>query len=489
MRNFFTIIILALSINAFAQIPSDSLSLWLRSDSGVVLSSSNVVQWNDQSGNDRNAITTLGNPQFVTNEICGNPVIRFDGSTNGMKTPAFETFLDKRGCIFVVGKVNGAGNGAAGNGTFVSTWVGSGVAWQFVSNIDTYSWYDGVGADVTLITASSSNELGIIILNRRYDDTLMFYKSGVLVQKKIIADNQPTINEIKIGYNGSFEVLNGDIAEIIIYNKSLSESEVYRVNTYLANKYCLNGNISQPTANNQSSCGTSSFDFTASGATHYKWYDDLFSTIPIDTNATYTTPLLTVSDTFYVANYNDTLESIRTMVVATILPLPVVNITLTADTICLNNGTIILTGGLPVGGNYSGIGVFSDFFDPLVAGVGQNDIIYSYIDSNSCLNSDTTKIYVDLCSQIEPFVRSQNLKIFPNPTNNNLTIDLGGNYSSMNEYTLKITNSLDQIVYTSLIDRQQTTVDLSAWTGNGIYFVHLIDSQSNTIDIRKIVLQ
>jgi hypothetical protein len=32
-------------------------------------------------------------------------------------------------------------------------------------------------------------------------------------------------------------------------------------------------------------------------------------------------------------------------------------------------------------------------------------------------------------------------------------------------------------------------MNLSTWTGNGIYFVHLVDPQGNTVDIRKIVLQ
>ncbi|MBK9672319.1 MAG: hypothetical protein IPO70_08695 [Bacteroidetes bacterium] len=32
-------------------------------------------------------------------------------------------------------------------------------------------------------------------------------------------------------------------------------------------------------------------------------------------------------------------------------------------------------------------------------------------------------------------------------------------------------------------------MNLSSLTGNGIYFVHLIDASGNTIDIRKIVLQ
>ena len=88
-----------------------------------------------------------------------------------------------------------------------------------------------------------------------------------------------------------------------------------------------------------------------------------------------------------------------------------------------------------------------------------------------------------------PVTYQNSIKIYPNPTSDHITIDFGGNYSTMNGYTLKITNSLSQIVYTTPINTPTTTVDLSTWTGNGIYFVHLIDASSNTIDIRKIILQ
>ena len=80
------------------------------------------------------------------------------------------------------------------------------------------------------------------------------------------------------------------------------------------------------------------------------------------------------------------------------------------------------------------------------------------------------------------------IKIYPNPTNDHITVDYG-NYSTMSGYTLKITNSLVQTVFTSPVNQQQSSIDLSTWTGNGIYFVHLIDAQNNTIDIRKIILQ
>jgi hypothetical protein len=85
--------------------------------------------------------------------------------------------------------------------------------------------------------------------------------------------------------------------------------------------------------------------------------------------------------------------------------------------------------------------------------------------------------------------RGDNLLLYPNPTNDNITIDCGSNFSTLNSYTIKITNSLSQTVYTSLVNQQITTINLSTWTGRGIYFVHLIDATNNAIDIKKIVLQ
>jgi hypothetical protein len=100
-----------------------------------------------------------------------------------------------------------------------------------------------------------------------------------------------------------------------------------------------------------------------------------------------------------------------------------------------------------------------------------------------------TLIINAIITGFNPVTFQNSIKIFPNPTNDQITIDFGSNYSMMNGHTLKITNSLSQVVYTTPISSQQTTVNLSTWTGNGIYFVHLIDASNNTIDIRKIVLQ
>jgi len=102
--------------------------------------------------------------------------------------------------------------------------------------------------------------------------------------------------------------------------------------------------------------------------------------------------------------------------------------------------------------------------------------------------TDTLIINTNI-SGYSPVVYQNSIKIFPNPTNDQLTIDFGSNFSTFAGYTLKITNSLGQVVYTTPINQQQSFVNLSTWTGNGIYFVHLIDPQNSTLDIKKIVLQ
>ena len=80
------------------------------------------------------------------------------------------------------------------------------------------------------------------------------------------------------------------------------------------------------------------------------------------------------------------------------------------------------------------------------------------------------------------------IKVFPNPASTHITIDYG-NFASMSGYTLKITNNLGQVVFTSPINQQSSYIDLSTWSGNGIYFVQIIDTQNNTIENRKIVIQ
>lgn len=109
-------------------------------------------------------------------------------------------------------------------------------------------------------------------------------------------------------------------------------------------------------------------------------------------------------------------------------------------------------------------------------------VCYEYITV-----TDTLVINTGLTST-NPLAFQHTIKVYPNPTNDHVTIDYG-NYATLSGYTVKITNSLGQTVFNNTITTQTSYVNLSTWSGNGLYFIHLIDPSSNTIDIRKIVLQ
>jgi hypothetical protein len=87
-----------------------------------------------------------------------------------------------------------------------------------------------------------------------------------------------------------------------------------------------------------------------------------------------------------------------------------------------------------------------------------------------------------------PVTYNNTIKIFPNPTNDHITINYG-NFASLNGYQIKIENSLGQQVFQTNITQQSDYLNLTTWGGNGLYFVRIIDPQQNTIDIKKIVLQ
>jgi hypothetical protein len=88
-----------------------------------------------------------------------------------------------------------------------------------------------------------------------------------------------------------------------------------------------------------------------------------------------------------------------------------------------------------------------------------------------------------------PAPNNQNtILIYPNPASDHITID-NGNYTAMAGYTIKIENNAGQQVFQSVVNQPQFYIDLSTWSGNGLYFVHLIDPQNNTVTVRKIVLQ
>jgi hypothetical protein len=249
-------------------------------------------------------------------------------------------------------------------------------------------------------------------------------------------------------------------------------------------------------------CSGGSVTLTASGGGTYLWSNNQ------------TTPAITVSASgSYVVTVTANGCSAKDTQAVVVNPQPVVTLNIPAGNfININQGPWPLNGN-PAGGTYSGVGISNGLFNPITSGLGSKQIGYTYTSAAGCTGSKSEKIIVydttgivctsydtisvsvtdtlfinAVLTQVAPPNNRNTIKIYPNPANTQLTID-NGNYGMMQGYKIRVTNSLGQEVFFSPATQQQFDINLSTWTGMGVYFVHLIDDQGNTIQIKKIILQ
>ena len=96
--------------------------------------------------------------------------------------------------------------------------------------------------------------------------------------------------------------------------------------------------------------------------------------------------------TYTFTDGNDCTNTAQADIVVT--SIPTVSLALGTTTSCDDNSTVVLSGGLPAGGTYSGTGVSGTNFDASVAGVGTHAITYIYTDGNGCTNTAQADIVV-----------------------------------------------------------------------------------------------
>jgi hypothetical protein len=108
--------------------------------------------------------------------------------------------------------------------------------------------------------------------------------------------------------------------------------------------------------------------------------------------------------------------------------------------------------------------------------------------ADTCLTTVTDTLIIQTKVGLPTPNIANTLLIYPNPAKDRITID-NGNYTVMSGYSIKIQNSLGQQVFNSAITQAQFNIDLSTWTGKGIYYVRLLDASGNVVTTRKILLQ
>ena len=145
----------------------------------------------------------------------------------------------------------------------------------------------------------------------------------------------------------------------------------------------------------------------ADGVISYQWQEGIngpngdFKDIIGATSATYQPGALT-DTTWFRAEITSTLDfkdcvEAGTPVEIVVWPLPEVEFEVT-DSICADDAPFEITGGTPVGGDYSGTGVINNWFYPSSDLIGNHNITYTYTDGNGCVNSDSDTFKVRGCA-------------------------------------------------------------------------------------------
>ena len=219
------------------------LALWLKADAGVTLSGSDVTAWADQSGNGNNASSSGGTrPTFVSNTLNSKPVLRFDGA--GQKMALTSSIGGTAYTIFIVCKNNDNTNGsmffwstdenyAKYIGSVTSTSYNASARNKFILSENDVGSGEGDSIIAWSSTAVNNNYfIGTAMQNgggKAYSNG-----SGGTDSLGTFAGSN-TFNLIG-GYEFGYE-LDGDVAEIIAYNRALTISERQQVEAYLNSKY------------------------------------------------------------------------------------------------------------------------------------------------------------------------------------------------------------------------------------------------------------
>jgi len=227
--------------------------------------------------------------------------------------------------------------------------------------------------------------------------------------------------------------------------------------------------------NSGSVCSGQSFTMTPTGANTY-----VFSNGSAVVTRTVSPPF-TLTTTFTVTGTNAYGCTGQTTSTVQFYPLPTVSLTPANSNVCVNSGSISLTGS-PSGGVYSGMHVSANSFTP--AATGTFSPVYSYTAaSTGCANTASTSIVVSVCTGIDalPGIRPA-VSIHPNPNSGEFVVELANGA----EKQIRVTDINGRLVYSGNSSNDKTTVNIAS-LANGIYYVQI--RSGNTDEVIKVVKQ
>ncbi|MCC6372936.1 MAG: T9SS type A sorting domain-containing protein [Bacteroidia bacterium] len=217
--------------------------LWLDANRGVTVSGTSVTAWADQSGNAFNAAPSavVARPAFVSNSANGYPTIDFDGTNDEFWINDNAAFDLTQWHIFIVPLIDNQKNYNA----FLVKGNDSNENYEMLGFSDASMHMPILYTDATRTFPNTTTAQLTATAN------IFEYSYSSAVGRDVYRNNNSihTDNESKTPSTNNFSLyignernttgrfLDGDLAEVIMYNAPLNSAQRIIVNNYLAAKY------------------------------------------------------------------------------------------------------------------------------------------------------------------------------------------------------------------------------------------------------------
>jgi hypothetical protein len=235
------------SIEGFTlkDIPAQGLALWLRADTGVTAVNGAVSLWADQSGSRRDATqeTAARRPLLVVDAVRGRPALRFDGTDDVLRTTLPIDGLGGLTLAIVAANSTDYSGGSVHGENAALFWEET-VEWGWVylspfqSNVK-FRFGTTQPNNLPFHIRAASTPAFTLTVAVKDGPVETLSVQGVPVERftgkgPAIKGTQPGL---QIGSGARDKGYPGDIAEVLVYTRALSDAERQRLERALLAKY------------------------------------------------------------------------------------------------------------------------------------------------------------------------------------------------------------------------------------------------------------
>jgi hypothetical protein len=226
----------------------DALIVWLKADNGAITSSSNVTNWIDVSGsgNDASQSDSSSQPGYISSAVNDLPAVDFSGSGQFLQFPSGFADFTSGASIFVVIEPTGFTGEYAGLLNFGNNSNASSIIWCELSSTSNAFYVCDSSSDLSSLVSTDFTQEVYQLIEAVHDgtSTATLYTNGnqSAENTSMFAIDNTTRSGNYVGRysaSGGEFYFEGQIAELLIYNRGVSDSERQAVEVYLSQRYGL----------------------------------------------------------------------------------------------------------------------------------------------------------------------------------------------------------------------------------------------------------